>query len=521
MMNNKKLKSGRLELQLRKSLIAGLSLCISVFSHFSSAKADSRITSRVIGGVEAAPGAWPFMVALIDSSASTSADGQFCAGTLIGPRHVLTAAHCVTNFFGGTVEPSQILVQIGGTDLSFAPLSGTEQIIGVTRHPLYNASTLENDLAILKLRNASSVTPVNLPAASGTALYPENTLGTVVGWGASKKLTDSGIYLYPFKLNQGTVPIASDQTCSDELGRYFRGETMMCAGQKASSAGAADAVDACYGDSGGPLIVDDGLGNKVQVGVVSWGVECGSSLTRGVYSEVSANLSFATSFPVAQPIELTSPTVTLSGGPFPSVGDTVTCQLGTYDGDQPTSLEYRWRNQFGTIFGQQNPTYTITDADSSIGCVVLASNSGGAIETYSAEIGILRPTPTQTPTPTPTPTPSAEPTAIPDLTPPSGSILQLTCSGRRCSFISSADDDSGNIKRVTALVDRSSTRSGRAIIGSMHVPTRLISSRIWYGAFSVNRRIRQRISITLQVIDEAGNRNGTADTASLILGANR
>jgi hypothetical protein len=37
----------------------------------------------------------------------------------------------------------------------------------------------------------------------------------------------------------------------------------------------------------------------------------------------------------------------------------------------------------------------------------------------------------------------------------------------------------------------------------------------------VNRRIRQRISITLQVIDEAGNRNGTADTASLILGANR
>jgi trypsin len=521
MMDNKKLNKRRIGPKFGKFLLPSISLCISVFSHFPNANADSRITSRVIGGVEAAVGAWPFMVALIDSSATNSADGQFCGGTLIGPRHVLTAGHCVTNFFGGTVEPSQILVQIGGADLSFSPLSGTEQVIGVTRHPLYNPFTLENDLAILKLRNASTATPVNLPAASGTALYPENTLGTVVGWGASKKLTDSGIFLYPFKLNQGTVPVASDQTCSNELGRYFRGETMMCAGQKASSAGAADAIDACYGDSGGPLIVDDGFGNKVQVGVVSWGVECGSSLTRGVYSEVSANLPFATSFPVAQPIALTSPTVTFSGGSFPTIGDTVTCQLGTYDGDQPTSLEYGWFNQFGTIFGQQNPTYTITEADSSIGCVVRAINSGGTTETYSAEIGVLLPTPTPTPTPTSTPTPSAEPTPLPDSTPPTGSILDLSCKGRRCSFIASADDESGSVKRVTASVERSSTNSESAISGSMHVPTRLISSGIWYGSFAVNRRIRQRISITLKVVDEAGNRNGSADTASLILRAAR
>ncbi len=514
-MNNKNLKRRKRAARFSQSVIASLSLFIAIFSDFSPANADSRITSRVIGGIEAAPGAWPFMVALIASSASNSADGQFCAGTLIGPRHVLTAAHCVANFFGGTVEPSQILVQIGGADLSFAPLSGTEEVIGVTRHPLYNPYTLENDLAILKLRNASSVTPVSLPSAPGTGLYPENTLGTVVGWGATKKLSDPNIYLYPFKLNQGTVPIASDQTCSNELGRYFREETMMCAGQKASSAGAADAIDACYGDSGGPLIVDDGLGNKVQVGVVSWGVECGSSLTRGVYSEVSANLSFATSFPVAQPIAITSPIVTFSGATVPTVGDTVTCQPGTYEGDQPTSFQYGWFNQFGTIFNQQNPTYTITEADRTVGCVVFASNSGGTIETYSGEIGVLLPTPTPTPTPTP------EPTAMPDLTPPNGSILNFSCNGRRCSFIASADDDSGSIKRVTALVERSSTRSERAIIGSMHAPTRPISYGIWYGSFGVNRRIRQRISITLKVIDHAGNRNGSADTATLILGAAR
>jgi len=514
-MENSRVKSKKLKWQkaAEKGTALVLSLLASVLPAFQEVDAQDLITPRVIGGVEAAAGAWPFMVALIDSSATNSADGQFCGGTLIGPRHVLTAAHCVTNFFGNTVEPSQILVQIGGADLSFAPLSGTEQVIGVTPHPLYDSYTLENDLAILKLKNASAVTPLNLPAVSGTALYPENTLGTVIGWGATKKLTDSNIYLYPFKLNQGSVPIASDQTCSNELGRYFRGETMMCAGQKASSAGASDAVDSCYGDSGGPLIVDDGFGNKIQIGVVSWGVECGTSLTRGVYSEVSANLPFATSFPMAKPIELTPPTVIFSGGIFPTIGDTVTCQLGTYDGDAPTSFTYSWRNQFGTIFGQQNASYTIAESDALVSCKVNASNAGGSIASESFAIGILQPTPT------PTPTPSAEPTAIPDLTPPTGSILNLSCNGRRCKFIASANDDSGGIDRVTALVKRTFTRSGRTVTASLHVPTRIISPESWLGSFSVNRRIRQRISVTLKVIDEAGNRNGSADTARLILRA--
>ena len=513
-MESKKLKCQKVA-EKGKKLV--LSLLVSVLSAFQEADAQDRITPRVIGGVEAAAGAWPFMVVLIDSSATNSADGQFCGGTLIGPRHVLTAAHCVTNFLGNTVEPSQILVQIGGADLSFAPLSGTEQVIGVTRHPLYNSSTLENDLAILKLKNASAVTPLNLPAVSGTALYPENTVGTVIGWGATKKLTDSNIYLYPLKLNQGSVPIAYDQTCSNELGRYFRGETMMCAGQKASSAGASGAVDSCYGDSGGPLIVDDGFGNKVQIGVVSWGVECGTSLTRGVYSEVSANLPFATSFPMAQPIELTPPTVIFSGEIFPTIGDAVTCQLGTYDGDPPTSFAYSWRNQFGTISGQQNAVYTIAEGDASVSCTINASNAGGSITSESLAIGILQPTPT----PTLTPTPRTEPTAIPDLTPPNGSILNFSCRRRRCEFIASANDYNGGIKRVTALVERSPTRSKKSVTVSFQVPTRLISPGIWIGSFSVDRRIRQRISITLKVIDEAGNRNGSAYKETLILPATR
>lgn len=498
------------------------SLCLTFSPTLNDAKADGRVTPRVIGGIEATPGAWPFMVSLIDSSAPTSADGQFCGGTLIGPRHVLTAAHCVDRGYG-PIEPSQVVVQIGGGDLSFAPLSGTEEVIGVAVHPSFNPNTLENDLAILKLRNPSAVTPVSLPPAAGTSLYPEGTIGTVVGWGATKKLADSlfgGTFLYPFKLNQGSVPIASDQTCTNELGRYFRGDTMMCAGQKASSAGASDAIDACYGDSGGPLLVDGGSGTKIQVGVVSWGIECGSSLTRGVYSEISSNLPFATSFPTALPLLLDPPLV-VTGPSSPTPGETVTCFTGTYDGDLPTSFEYTWRNQWGVINDQPLPTYTITAEDSAISCVVKAINSGGFIKSESAEIAVVQPTPTPSPTPSPTPTLSPEPTSVPDQTPPSGSIISFSCTGRRCRVIATASDDSDNVARVYGLLERSSTRSGRALIGSFSFPTKRIAGGAWIGSFAINRRIRQRISLTLKVIDTAGNRNDAADTRTLLLAALR
>jgi len=46
-------------------------------------------TSRVIGGVDATPGYWPWQVGLYFS-------GQFfCGGSLISPEWVVTAAHCI------------------------------------------------------------------------------------------------------------------------------------------------------------------------------------------------------------------------------------------------------------------------------------------------------------------------------------------------------------------------------------------------------------------------------------------
>ena len=50
--------------------------------------------NKIVGGVEAAEGAWPWQALLV----ITQSDGTYmCGGSLITSNWVVTAAHCVTD----------------------------------------------------------------------------------------------------------------------------------------------------------------------------------------------------------------------------------------------------------------------------------------------------------------------------------------------------------------------------------------------------------------------------------------
>jgi len=214
----------------------------------------------VIGGKPAAGGAWPGVVGILYAPEPDNYLAQFCGGTLIGKRHVLTAAHCVDGMFAEDIE-----VLVGTQDLN----SGGRRVAarGYVQHPKYDPSIIDFDVAVIELDKAvRDIEPVKFvtSGAQETAAAPVGSKAMVVGWG----LTEDG---YATVLMQAKLPIVDHADCVDiydELA-YPITSRMLCAGSPRH------AKAACYGDSGGPLWgkAEDGT-YSVQVGVVSWGIPC-------------------------------------------------------------------------------------------------------------------------------------------------------------------------------------------------------------------------------------------------------
>jgi len=236
----------------------------------------------IVGGDEAAKGAWPWAAALVNSNSPDAFDGQFCGGSLVHAEWVLTAAHCV--YEGGhTTALSAIDVVVGRHQLS----SDEGERIAVQEifvHPSYNQFSNDYDLALLKLAQPASVSTVALARLGDESLMADGTPATVLGWGHTAYGGASSDVL-----RQVTVPVVPQQSCQEAYGAGAITDNMLCAGTEAGG------KDSCQGDSGGPLIVLHADENWRQIGVVSWGSTCAEPLYPGVYARVPSGFDWVAS----------------------------------------------------------------------------------------------------------------------------------------------------------------------------------------------------------------------------------
>ena len=211
--------------------------------------------SRIVGGVDAARGAYPFFV-----------HGRGCGASLVARDVALTAAHCNTP---GVFADVVVGPYLSGSMTGAAVQRSVDYSVP---HPNYNPVTQDLDLMLLKL--SSPVDTVE-PIAFNKAVY-EPASGdslTVIGFGALEEGGSSSS-----RLQEVEVEAFSHSTCNDLYSGDINEKTMLCAGE------AGGGQDSCQGDSGGPIF---SLNPLLQIGVVSWGIGCARSGYPGVYARTS------------------------------------------------------------------------------------------------------------------------------------------------------------------------------------------------------------------------------------------
>ncbi|XP_059511574.1 trypsin-3-like [Stegostoma tigrinum] len=221
------------------------------------------VEDRIIGGSEVFPHSIPYQASLQIRSV------HYCSGTLINPRWILSAAHCVK-------PPYLITVVLGEHSLSRS--DGNEQfyrVIKLILFPFYQPATFRHDIMLMKLKTpAKQNAYINFVAIPSTdEMVPENTLCTVSGWGVTT------VYSYSLSdvLMAVKVPIIPRYKCNRRSSYSGRVRPyMICAGYSTGG------KDSCQGDSGGPLIC-----NGVIEGIVSWGISCAHYKYPGVYTRVA------------------------------------------------------------------------------------------------------------------------------------------------------------------------------------------------------------------------------------------
>lgn len=230
---------------------------------------------------------WPWQVALavkpgVIPRKVSPASRVYCGGSLIAPRLVVTAGHCVS--FLKRPRNRNIEVISGRTWLNNSTAGRTTAVknVLIPRDPdtgrlryREREGSATWDVALLHLKDPLPTPTIRLPGADEVAAARPGHTVRATGWGVTRPFREAAS---PGLRMAGQV-ILPDRVCRTSDGTLFSARLMVCSGGPSGSA------STCSGDSGGPLSAPVG-GEHRLVGLTSWG----DGLCRGTRPSVYTRL---------------------------------------------------------------------------------------------------------------------------------------------------------------------------------------------------------------------------------------
>jgi trypsin len=279
----------------------------------ASAAPGDTVEPRIVGGQTTTIEEYPWQAGLLAAGSGSAFNRQYCGGSLLTTRIVITAAHCVYDLDpdcgdtqppppvqppctpatdpGGDgtrkIDPNDLEILLGVSTLSTATEADDYGVYpdhgAISYHPGYVPGDFVNDVAYIVLTGgvveSEEIQTIDIAGDTERSLWAAGMFTEISGWGDT--IEDGA---KSNTLRAASVPIVSDSACGSSAmyGGDFDPQTMVCAGFTQGG------VDTCQGDSGGPLQAPiSASGGYRLVGITSWGQGCARPNKPGVYVRIA------------------------------------------------------------------------------------------------------------------------------------------------------------------------------------------------------------------------------------------
>ncbi|XP_043505736.1 chymotrypsin-2-like [Polistes fuscatus] len=199
-------------------------------------------------------------------------DNLHCGGCIIGPYHILTAAHCVVPLVD--IDPDDVTI-VTGTNNLYSGGQVYKPSLYLRHHDFDANNAWYNDIGIIKLADPIEFNDRAQPIALPTQQPPVNTNAIIGAWGATSTYPRRASPLLR-KLN---LKILSQNECQNYFSNINIKSSQICTLVQKN-------VGTCSGDSGSPLAY-----NNQVIGVVSGGIPCARGMP-DIFTNVYSYLNF-------------------------------------------------------------------------------------------------------------------------------------------------------------------------------------------------------------------------------------